>query len=319
MATGRAAGRAAGEGAALWVHRMAVVTAGATLVLIFAGGVVTNTGSALAVPDWPTTFGHAMFLYPWSRMVGGIFYEHSHRLIGALVGVLTVALAAGLWRAAPRGPLRALGLVALGAVIAQGVLGGLRVVLLQPTLAVVHGILAQTFFALVAGLAVLTSREWGAAPRGAAPAEVISLRRLSLLGLGLIYAQIVLGALLTHRGAALHAHLLLAAVVSAQVAWLAARVLGSHPGRAALAHPARLLGGLTIVQLFLGLGSYLGRFTALGAALAPPLAVGFPVLHRLVATLLLGTSLVLALRVHRFLVPPEEAVTEAPVSGRVAA
>lgn len=319
MASRRAAGRAAGEGAAPWVHRMAVVTAGATLVLIFAGGVVTNTGSALAVPDWPTTFGHSMFLYPWSRMVGGILYEHSHRLIGALVGLLTVALAVGLWRGGLRGPLRALGLVAVGAVIAQGVLGGLRVVLLQTTLAVVHGILAQTFFALVAGLAVLTSRGWVSAPRGAAPAEAVPLRRLTLLTLGLIYVQIVLGALLTHKGAALHAHLLLAAVVAAQVTWLAARVLRVHPDRAALARPARLLVGLTIVQLFLGLGSYLGRFTALGAALAPPLAVGFPVLHRLIATLLLGTSLVLLLRVHRFLAPPEAAVTEAPVSGRVAA
>src|SRR5574341_1922956 len=144
----------------LWAHRLAVVTAAGTLVLIYVGGVVTNTGSALAVPDWPTTFGHSMFLYPWSRMVGGILYEHSHRLIGSLVGLLTVALAVGLWWAAPRGRLLALGLVAVLAVIAQGVLGGLRVVLLQATLAVVHGILAQTFFALIAGLAVCTSREW---------------------------------------------------------------------------------------------------------------------------------------------------------------
>src|SRR3989442_15792603 len=80
-------------------HRLALVTAAAMLVLILFGGLVTNTGSALAVPDWPTTFGHSMFLYPWSQMVGGIFYEHSHRLLGALVGLLTLALAAVLWRA----------------------------------------------------------------------------------------------------------------------------------------------------------------------------------------------------------------------------
>src|SRR5882724_7714618 len=73
-----------------WPHRLAVITAGATILLIFVGGLVTNTGSALAVPDWPTTFGYNMFLYPWSRMVGGVFYEHSHRLIGSLVGLLTV-------------------------------------------------------------------------------------------------------------------------------------------------------------------------------------------------------------------------------------
>src|SRR5437879_349234 len=80
-----------------WPHRLAVITAGATLLLIFVGGLVTNTGSALAVPDWPTTFGYNMFLYPWSRMVGGVFYEHSHRLIGSVVGMLTIAFTACLW------------------------------------------------------------------------------------------------------------------------------------------------------------------------------------------------------------------------------
>src|SRR5437773_848831 len=79
-----------------WPHRLAVITAVATIVLIFVGGMVTNTGSALAVPDWPTTFGHNMFLFPWSQMIGGIFYEHTHRLIGSLVGMLTVALAISL-------------------------------------------------------------------------------------------------------------------------------------------------------------------------------------------------------------------------------
>src|SRR6185436_4670006 len=106
---------------------VALATLAATAVLIVLGGLVTNTGAALAVPDWPSTFGHNMFLFPWSRMVGGVFYEHSHRLLGALVGMLTLALAAVLW---PRGGrLRALGIVAVVAVIAQGVVGGLRVVL----------------------------------------------------------------------------------------------------------------------------------------------------------------------------------------------
>src|SRR5262250_3268809 len=85
-----------------WPHWLAVITAAATLVLIVAGGVVTNTGSALAVPDWPTTFGQNMFLFPWSRMVGGVLYEHSHRLIGSAVGLLTMILAIGLWITEPR-------------------------------------------------------------------------------------------------------------------------------------------------------------------------------------------------------------------------
>ena len=115
----------------LVTHRLGLATLAATGVLILLGGLVTNTGAALAVPDWPSTFGYNMILFPWSRMVGGIFYEHSHRLMGALVGLLTFALAAVLGREGGR--LRRLGLLAVGAVLAQGLLGGLRVVLLQDT------------------------------------------------------------------------------------------------------------------------------------------------------------------------------------------
>src|SRR5213592_662720 len=105
-----------------WPHRLALLTTVATFPLLFVGGLVTSTGSGLAVPDWPTTFGYNMVLFPWSRMVGGILYEHSHRLMGALVGLLTLALAGALWRAGGR--LRRLGLVAVAVVLAQGVLGG---------------------------------------------------------------------------------------------------------------------------------------------------------------------------------------------------
>src|SRR5688500_7209432 len=173
-------------------YRLALVTVAATFVLILFGGLVTNTGAALAVPDWPSTFGHNMFLFPWSGMIGGVFYEHSHRLLGAVVGFLTLALAAALW---PRGGrLRALGLVAVAAVITQGVLGGLRVVLLHDQLAIVHGCLAQAFWALLVALAVLTRPGRGAtvvatAPRGLAAAAVL-----------MVYAQIVFGARLTHEG-----------------------------------------------------------------------------------------------------------------------
>src|SRR5574337_643879 len=100
-----------------WPHRLAVVSAATTLLLIFVGGLVTNTGSALAVPDWPTTFGYNMFLYPWSKMVGGIFFEHSHRLLGSAVGMLTIALLITTWLGEPRRWVRMLTLVALGGVV----------------------------------------------------------------------------------------------------------------------------------------------------------------------------------------------------------
>ena len=143
-----------------WSHRVACATAGATVGLIVAGGLVTNTGAALAVPDWPTTFGHNPFLFPWSGMVGGVLVEHGHRLIGAAIGMLTVLLAAVLWRGDGRRWVRGLGLLAVGTVCVQGLIGGLRVVLLQDALAIVHGCLAQLFFALLVGIAVVTGRGW---------------------------------------------------------------------------------------------------------------------------------------------------------------
>src|SRR2546427_8988228 len=100
-----------------WPHRLALLTTVATFPLLFVGGLVTNTGSALAVPDWPTTFGYNMFLYPWSRMVGGIFYEHTHRLLGSAVGLLTITLAVCLWFTETRRWMRLLGIVAVAAVI----------------------------------------------------------------------------------------------------------------------------------------------------------------------------------------------------------
>src|SRR4029453_16501788 len=126
-----------------WPHRIAVVLACATFPLLFIGGLVTSKGAGLAVPDWPTTFGYHMFLYPWSKMVGNIFYEHSHRLVASAVGLLTIALTLAFWLRERRHWLRWLGVVALLLVILQGVIGGLRVVLLENTLGVVHAAVAQ--------------------------------------------------------------------------------------------------------------------------------------------------------------------------------
>ena len=173
-------------------HGLALVTAAVTFVLILFGGLVTNTGAALAVPDWPTTFGHNMFLYPWAQMVGGVFYEHSHRLIGAFVGLLTLALGVALWPSR----LRWLGVAAIVAVVAQGVLGGLRVVLLEGTLAILHGCLAQAFFGLLVAIALLSARTSSPSLRGLPP----STRAFTIATVILVYAQIVFGALLTHTG-----------------------------------------------------------------------------------------------------------------------
>jgi cytochrome c oxidase assembly protein subunit 15 len=269
-------------------YRLALATLAATCVLILLGGLVTNTGAALAVPDWPSTFGYNMVLFPWSRMVGGILYEHSHRLMGALVGLLTLILAGALWREGGR--LRPLGLVAVAAVIAQGVLGGLRVVLLEDTLAIFHGCLAQAFFALLAVITVL------AAPRGRVPAAPVepALRGLAVLAAALVYVQIVFGALLTHAGR-IDLHLAGAVLVFVLVPIVAGQL--RRTGDAVATPVSRLVTVLLGIQLLLGIGSFIVRFSPIWIPGEQLTVTALPVAHRLVGSLILAATVVLAVRV----------------------
>ena len=280
-----------------WPHRLAVTLAGATFPLLFIGGLVTSLGAGLAVPDWPTTFGYNMFLYPWSKMIGGVFYEHSHRLIASCVGLLTIALTVTLWIKEDRRWLRWLGITALAMVIVQGVLGGLRVVLLQHTLAIIHACFAQVFFALTVSLALFTSREW-CNENSTSIDDGGRLRRLALITTVLVYIQIVFGALLRHTGERLDGHLLFAALVAIHVVLLLLRITRHHGEEPTLVRPAYWLGGLLLVQLSLGTAAYLGKFAPL-----LPLRGGVLVLtattHLIIGALMLVTSLTIALRAFR--------------------
>ena len=188
-----------------YLHWFLVFTACCTFLLIIAGGLVTSTQSGLSVPDWPTTYGHFMFAFPMDQMVGGIFYEHSHRMIASVVGFLTVIAAFWLWKREERKWVRLLGLAALGAVIAQGVLGGLTVLFLLPTaISVSHATLAQSFFCIMAVLALVTSRWWrNPSPKLEEPAHGISLVRLSIITTAAIFIQLILGALMRHTNSGL--------------------------------------------------------------------------------------------------------------------
>jgi heme a synthase len=269
-------------------YRLALATLAATCVLIVLGGLVTNTGAALAVPDWPSTFGYNMVLFPWARMVGGILYEHSHRLMGALVGVLTLALAGALWREGGR--LRRLGLVAVAAVVAQGVLGGLRVVLLEDTLAIFHGCLAQAFFALLAVIVLLTAQRGRVAVSPVEPA----LKGLAVLAAALVYVQIVFGALLTHAGR-IDLHLAGAVLVFILVPIVAAQL--RRTGDAVATPVSRLVTLLLGIQLLLGIGSFLVRFSPIWIPGEQLTVTALPVAHRLVGSLILAATVVLAVRV----------------------
>jgi heme a synthase len=188
------------------LHALAVATAVATFPLIFMGGLVTSHGAGMSVPDWPNSYGYNMFTFPPSKWVGGIFYEHTHRLMGTVVGMLAIALSVAAWRVEPRKWARWLCYSVLGAVILQGVLGGLRVVLVQLDLAVAHACLAQAFFCLAAAGAVVTSRWWIEAPDLSQSDAVLSGRRLiaaSVVALTLIFAQLIVGAMMRHYQAGL--------------------------------------------------------------------------------------------------------------------
>lgn len=302
-----------------WPHRLALVTAGATFLLILAGGVVTTTGAGLAVPDWPTTFGYNMFLYPWAKMTGGILYEHSHRLIGSLVGLLTLALAVVLWAVEPRRWVRWLGAAALLAVVIQGVLGGLRVVLVAEQLALLHGALAHAFLGLAASLALFTSRAWTSLP---APLPVEVAGRLRLWGVvvtAATYLQIILGAVVTHTDNGLGAHVGMALLLSVLVLVLTRHVCSRLANWPELARPARLLRLFWVLQLILGVGSYVTELGARQVPMSALLALALPVAHRIGAGFMLVAGLALTLQVFRLSRLGARAAAEDQVMGKVPA
>jgi cytochrome c oxidase assembly protein subunit 15 len=180
-----------------WRHRFALLLVACTLALIFAGGLVTSTESGLAVPDWPLSYGMVM-----PPMVGGVFYEHGHRMVASFVGFLTLVLA--VWTAfkEPRAGVRRLGWAALAAVIAQGLLGGLTVIFLLPTaVSVAHACLAQTFFLVTIAMAYATSREWLGAER--TEDDAAGVRAAAFAATAVVYVQLFLGALMRHLDAGL--------------------------------------------------------------------------------------------------------------------
>ena len=315
----RASTRTPGE-YSLALHLYARVVCLATLFLIFAGGMVTSTGSGLAVPDWPLSYGQVM-----PPMVGGIFYEHGHRLIATLVGMLTIGLAVWLQRRDPRSWVRKLGWAALGAVCLQGLLGGLTVIFMLPTaISVSHAGLAELFFALTVALAWFTSPGFRNPVVHAEPERRISFPTLTLVTSLAVYMQILLGALMRHTGAGLaipdfplafgglvppdfsggvavhFAHRLGAVAVAGMAVWVFARVLRDHRSHAELVRPVALLVSLVLLQV--GLGGW----TIWSGKSAVPTS-----LHVVTGAATWGTSVYLALRARRHVLAARETpVTE---------
>jgi cytochrome c oxidase assembly protein subunit 15 len=181
-----------------FLHWYAVFVAASVLLLICSGGLVTSNGVGMAVPDWPNSFGYNMFLFPLSRWVGGVFFEHTHRLIASGVGLLTIALCVMTLIVENRVWVKWLGGVAVLAVIIQGVLGGLRVTEHNAVLGLFHGCLAQGFFCLVSTIALVTSRFWGRIERAGNQTEIRALRFWTVAVTVMIFIQLALGASMRH-------------------------------------------------------------------------------------------------------------------------
>jgi cytochrome c oxidase assembly protein subunit 15 len=274
------------------LHCYSVLLAICTLFLVVAGASVTSHQAGLSVPDWPLSYGQVM-----PPMVGGVKWEHGHRMVATFVGMLTVGLAIWLAVAEPRRWMRRLGWAALAAVIVQGVLGGLTVLLLlPPAVSVSHACLAQLFFSTTIAIAIFTSRTWQTGPLLVEDYGKPSLRSLSIVTPGLVLLQIALGAAFRHGAIGVLPHIIGAMIVSLVILILGVFVLHQFPNHAVLRGAAKTLLAVTMVQVFLGIETYFAR---LGAAEKPLPMLIFTIAHVATGALTLASSVVLAIQIWR--------------------
>jgi heme a synthase len=280
-------------------HRFTVLAASCVFLLIIAGALVTSNDAGLSVPDWPTSFGSLYMIPP---LVGGVKFEHGHRMLAEFIGLLTIILAVWTQKVDHRRWMRILGWSALGAVIAQGILGGLTVLFyLPPAISTAHATLAQTFFCIMVSIAFFTSRSWVQSP-----AAVVSsgarprLATLSLLTVAAVWLQLIMGAAFRHSGIRLLPHILGACLVFSMVNWLVFATLKRHRTTPQLATPATVLLTLLAVQITLGLASYITRVLWSPDATAPLASMVLStVAHVACGALLLVTTVILTIQIHR--------------------
>jgi cytochrome c oxidase assembly protein subunit 15 len=287
------------------VHRFAVFVACATFFLIIAGANVTSHDAGLATSDWPLSNGQ---VFP--KMVGNLFWEHGHRMVATAVGILTIILAFYLQFREPRTWVKRLGWTALGAVVAQGLLGGLTVKLNLPLIvSAAHATLAQLFFLITVSLAVFTSRRWIESEPIQQVVEGLPARVLCVFSLIIILTQLVLGATLRHSAtwdqdlptSLLVAHICGAVVVTLALSTTIASVVLRFRSEAYLARPATIAAVLLVVQLGLGLAAYVTRMRSPNdpQPLTPMVAV--TVAHVACGALVFAATIVLTLRVFRII------------------
>ncbi len=278
------------------MHRLAVATAVVTFLLLVVGGIVTSRDAGMVFPDWPLSKG-SINPEGWLRDAD-MLSEHGHRILGALVGLMTVILAVSLQRREGRRHVRVLGWTAVVAVCVQGLLGGLRVTEISGALALLHGCAGQAYFGLMVALAYVTSRDGTRRPeRGS---DVRGMMFCSVATLFAIFLQVILGAQLRHNLGPINTHLLGALLVSACVFWLLTVAMMRHPERTALRRPAMLLAGLLLGQVAVGL---LTARTLNAEQVYSMAQVLLPTVHQALGALMFACSLVVVLRTFRRFVP----------------
>lgn len=275
-----------------WLHRYAVLVAACTLVLVVAGASVTSKEAGLSVPDWPLSYGQVL-----PEMTGGVLYETGHRLIATTVGILTIVLAVWIQRRDRRAWMRKLGWYAVGAVVAQGLLGGMTVLMLQPpAVSTAHACLAQLFFSMTAAIALFTSHGW---LEGASLVEDYGRPRLRTLAIAvpvLVLAQIALGAAFRHRALGLMPHVVGALFVTLALIITSMFVLQQFGGHRALRQSAAAVLALACIQVVLGIAAY---YTRLEAEQMPLAMVLTTVAHVATGGLTLAASVLLAIQIRR--------------------
>lgn len=247
------------------------------LVLIFVGALVKSHEAGLTVPDWPTTYGQNMFLYPYELWIGGIFFEHGHRLLASAIGLFTVILSFWLWISPVSSTLRFAGILAVVTVLIQGLLGGLTVIYLLPdAISIAHGMLAQTFLLLILFIRFHLRSEPTESHSAVNPHRnglTSTVFWLAVGGLGLLYLQLFLGAATRHAeaGLAIPDFPLMGGQIIPQFdasmfafinEWRQARYLPSVSSWQVLVHLLHRLGALVVGCYFAFLALRLIRLTA---------------------------------------------------------
>ena len=284
-------------------HYFVAFMAGATLLLILAGALVTSNDAGLAVPDWPTSFGS---LYKIPPMVGGVGFEHRHRWAAEFIGFLTVIFTIWTVLIETRGWMKRLAVGTLLTVIAQGILGGITVLFYLPWwISTAHATLGQTFFCLVVLMTLFTSRSWMVAPAAGieeiGKKHFLDLKTLTSFGVASLFVQLVLGAAFRHSGIKLLPHLVSAVVVVCLLLWSITRVLSHYSVIAELRRSALVMLTSLMIQLGLGFAAYLTRVEwGKNAAQPAPVMVATTVAHVVIGAVLLAASVVLAAYTRRY-------------------